>query len=578
MSQLRQLRQLCRTRPERPETKLAVGSRAARRRLALTTLAILTMLTTKPAETRAQSGPFAGRMSAGDPDANLAATSVVVFNAADPLSRDLADYYAGKRGVPAEQVVGLRCSVEEEISRQEYDDTIAGPLRAVFDERGWWRRAPGKPGHEAEGGVTRNQMRFLVLMRGVPLRIKQTANYPGDGTDLPSPLRDQNGASVDSELAVLGLYTRSISGFLPNPYFRSYSRFPDPRCPAGMMLAGRLDGPTGATVRRVIDDSLAAEKNGLWGRCYLDRRGIAPKSGPLAEGDQWLTDLLKNTAPYLLPTVDDNLPAMYGASYPLNNAALYLGWYSEQPAGPFVRPDFRFQPGAVACHIHSFSATSVRDPVKWWVGPLLEKGAAAVLGNVYEPYLALTTHLDVFTERLAEGRTLAESAYAAQPGLSWMNTVVGDPLYRPGLAWQNLATDLSDDPPEDEMPFVAAGRAYWRGAQAWRTKGAAVGGPMLEKSGDALKSGLVFEGLAGLRAGAGDRRAACAAYEKAARLYRQPADVIRVALSEANLLSLDGRKPEAARLLARTREKYQNVPEAAALEEAGSEFTPRQKK
>ena len=65
------------------------------------------------------------------------------------------------------------------------------------------------------------------------MRIKQTAGYPGDACNEPSPLRDANGASVDSEMTVLGLFTHRISGFLPNPYFRSYDHFPDARCPPG---------------------------------------------------------------------------------------------------------------------------------------------------------------------------------------------------------------------------------------------------------------------------------------------------------------------------------------------------------
>ncbi len=116
----------------------------------------------------------------------------------------------------------------------------------------------------------------------------------------------------------------------------------------------------------------------------------------------------------------------------MTEAALYFGWYAENVTGPFARPDFRFQPGAVACHLHSFSAWSVRDPVGHWVGPLLDHGAAATVGNVYEPFLSLTVHFDVLAARLVDGFTLAESAYAATPGVSWMNTVVGDPIYRPG--------------------------------------------------------------------------------------------------------------------------------------------------
>ena len=444
----------------------------------------------------------------------------------------------------------------------------------MFDARGWWQRGPDTPGQDPSSVVTQNRMRCLVFMRGVPLRIRQTANYPGDACNEPSPLREANGASVDSEMTVLGLFTHRISGFLPNPYFRSYSRFPDARCPPGMMLAGRLDAPDGGTVRRMIDDALATERTGLWGRCYLDRRGMTPGSNPLAEGDVWLTKILTDTAPYLMPTLDDDRPELYPANYPMTGAAWYFGWYSEQPAGPFAQAGFRFRPGAVACHIHSFSATSVRNPGSWWVGPLLDKGAAAVLGNVYEPYLTFTTHLDIFADRLQQGDSLAESAYAGQPGLSWMNTVVGDPLYRPGLVWKNLASDLGDAPaPAGEPSIDTEGRAYWHGAQIWQARGAAAGTAALEKSAERLHSGLIYEGLGLLLARAGDKARALSEFERAVRAYRTPADAIRALLGEARMLAATDRKAEALNLLKAGKEKYAGAPEAAALDALMGEVT-----
>ena len=246
--------------------------------------------------------------TAGGGTGNPANYAVVLFNETDPLSRDLADYYAEKRGIDRERVVGLKCSNAEEISREEYDATIAGPLRAVFDERHWWTRTPDRPGDRPSSTVTGNKVR---------LRIRQTANYPGDYTTQPSPIRDQNGASVDSELAALGLFTRSISGVLPNPVFRSYVRFSESQ-PPGVMLTGRLDAPTGTMVRRMIDDALAVEKIGLWGRCYVDGRGMAPGSNPLAEGDEWMRKIATETASYNLPTVYDNLDPMFPTNFPLD--------------------------------------------------------------------------------------------------------------------------------------------------------------------------------------------------------------------------------------------------------------------
>ena len=223
---------------------------------------------------------------------------------------------------------------------------------------------------------------------------------------------------------------------------------------------------------------------------------------------------------------------------------MYFGWYAQDVAGPFTREDFRFAPGAVACHIHSFSATSVRDPFHWWVGPLLNKGAAAALGNVYEPYLTLTTHLDIFADRLFDGFTLAEAAWAATPGLSWMNTVVGDPLYRPGIYWKNQEFDLDSaiGSAGAETPVATEGRAYWQGAQLWRATGSAAGAAALSKSGTRLHSGRIFEGLGLLEAGIGDVPLAQHAFEQAARYYSDPADAIRVVVNEARFLFKSGRK------------------------------------
>ena len=492
--------------------------------------------------------------------------AVVIFNENDPLSLELAEFYVARRGIPPDRVVGLKCSTDEEISREEYDDQIAAPLRRVFDDRGWWKRTPDKPDAEPSSTVTENRICFLVLMRGIPLRIRQTGSYAGDFCHEPSPLKDANGACVDSELTVLGLFTRGISGFVPNPYYRSYSHFAGARRPPGMMLAGRLDAPAGSMVKRMIEDSVAVEQTGLWGRCYLDGRGMAAGSNPLAEGDAWIAKLDDEIIPYTLPTVYDNRPEMFSTAFPMTEAAVYFGWYAEQPAGPFTRGGFQFERGAVACHIHSFSATSVRDPVRWWVGPLLDKGADAVLGNVYEPYLSLTTHLDVFAERLFDGFTLAESAYAAQPGLSWMNTVVGDPLYRPALAWENEDSDLGDGAAKGSS-IAADGRAYRQGAQLWRAKGPAAGEAALKKSAERLHSGRVYEGLGLLEGAHGDAKLAPEAFENAVKCYKDPADKVRAAYEEVRCLAGLGRKKDAAAILAAARDRYASEPAAQALDE-----------
>ncbi len=363
-----------------------------------------------------------------------AKATIVLFNTNDPDSKSLAQYYATKREIPPSQVVGLNCSSAEEISRADYDATIAGPLREIFKKRGWWKMGAGRV-------VMATTIRFVAIMRGVPLKISPDATIPPATfvQGLPELVAARNDAAVDSELAALGIPVPSVAGLLPNPYFRRFTPILENPIDPGILLPARLDGPTVIMVRAMIDDALTAERSGLWGWAYVDARNIT--SGGYAEGDAWMNNLVAAMRPAGIPVIFDNLPATIPAGFPVTDAAIYYGWYNDTVNGPFAEPGFQFQRGAVAVHIHSFSAASLRNAEAFWCGPLVAHGVAATMGNVYEPYLSLTANLDIFQDRLMAGMTFAESAYISQRALSWMGTVIGDPLYRPYRAWFSPATD-----------------------------------------------------------------------------------------------------------------------------------------
>jgi len=280
----------------------------------------------------------------------------------------------------------------------------------------------------------------------MPLKIA-----PEGGASSPPPLPDQppqvasrNDASVDSELAALGLGATSPAGLLPNPVFQRFTPILNDVVNPGLLFPARLDAPTASIVRAMIDDSIATEKAGLWGWAWVDGRGIS--QGGYALGDAWLGRLVAQMRAFGIPVYFDQLPPTFPSGFPITDPAVYYGWYEWQACGPFADPLFQFLPGAVAVHIHSFSAATLRSPTANWCGPLLVKGAAATLGNVYEPYLSLSANLDVFQDRLLHGFTLAESGWMAQPALSWMSVVIGDPLYRPYAAWKSTAAPDADTP------------------------------------------------------------------------------------------------------------------------------------
>src|SRR5437764_15462147 len=71
-------------------------------------------------------------------EAPLPPATIVVFNRDVPESVALAKFYAQKRGIARDHLVGLTCSPNEEINRDEYEATIAEPVRFVFKARHWW--------------------------------------------------------------------------------------------------------------------------------------------------------------------------------------------------------------------------------------------------------------------------------------------------------------------------------------------------------------------------------------------------------------------------------------------------------
>jgi uncharacterized protein (TIGR03790 family) len=470
------------------------------------------------------------------------AATLVVYNNLDPGSVELAAYYSRRRGIPFDHLVGLDCPVTEEISRAQYDETIAEPLRKIFTDNGWWH-VPDGPNQP----VSDNQIRFVALMRGIPLKIAGTANYPGDSFPGTQQALNTNAAAVDSELAVLGLRTRKISGPIKNFYYQSFTPFMDARIPP-FMLVCRLDGPTVDIVKNMIDGAIAAETNGLNGFAYINLRGIT--TGGMAEGDRWLSGATLDLRKYGMPLVWDSSPALFPEDYPMDHVAVYLGWYSASVQGPMARDDFQFVPGAIAVHIHSFSGATLRDPHANWCAPLLAHGAAATLGNVYEPYLDLTPHLDIFADRLRNGFNFAESAYASVPAVSWMTTFVGDPLYRP---FGDTDINTPDTGPDAEYA------AFQEGARAWYGQGKAAGIKELQASARRLHSGIVWEGLGLLEWSIPANEAALESFREAQQCYGHTSDAVRTVLHQVEILGAEDKVGEGRALGKKAIAEYQGL-------------------
>ncbi len=354
-----------------------------------------------------------------------------------PDSRVVAEHYAKLRGVPAKNLIGLTLPRSEGMSRTVFRENLQRPLVQELENRGLARfeerLIPAKEG--APGGVARvlteSKVRYLVLAYGVPLRIDADPKLDEDvPANLPAALR-RNEAAVDSELAALPLLEQRapVTGPLRNPYF-GITNFASLHPTNGLFLVTRLDGPSQRIASELVDKAMQAETNGLWGRAYFDTRGLT--NGPYANGDQWIREAYLVVRRQGFETILDPRPSTFPASFPMPQIAIYAGWYDAAVSGPFTRDPVEFMPGAIAYHLHSYSARTIRSATANWVGPFLAKGATATMGCVAEPYLDLTPHVGVFfNDLIALGANFADAAYASLPVLSWQTTVVGDPLYRP---------------------------------------------------------------------------------------------------------------------------------------------------
>lgn len=356
---------------------------------------------------------------------DLAARVVILANAREPESVALAEFYAAQRGIPAANIVALPLPGDEGITWRQFIDQVWQPLQDELYRRGWLEGTPStlldRYGRKRYA-FTNHRLSFLVTCRGVPLRIFEDPALPPPTVRLDGQFKKTEGA-VDSELSLLAWGNYDPVGPLPNPLFAHTG--PQTLDAALVIKVSRLDGPTWEDARRLVTSALAGERAGPAGRYYVDL------GGPHPEGDTWLKRAEATLRELGLAGAVESTPATFAADAPFDRPLFYFGWYAADCTGPFLQPGFAFPPGAVAEHIHSYSAQTLRSATSGWVGPLVARGVTATVGNVFEPDLNLLHRPDLLVAALARGQNFGDAAYYALPALSWQAIAVGDPLYRP---------------------------------------------------------------------------------------------------------------------------------------------------
>lgn len=334
---------------------------------------------------------------------------LVVVNQSSNLSRRIAEYYIHKRSIPLANVCRIKTTADEEIPREVFEDEIERPVAKYLKSHS-----------------LREQILYIVTTLDIPLKI----SGPGDG------MAAEQG-SVDSELTLL--YGKlhgakyPLPGPVPNPFFHQVNQtFEHPRFP--IYLVTRLAGYDFADVRGIVDRSLEARNEGKF--------VIDLKSAEHEPGNEWL-----RRAASLLPrdrvVLDESDKVLYNE----RDVIGYAAWGSNDSNRHQRAPGFHWLPGAIVTEYvsenartfrrppDSWSITTFKDKAHWFAGSpqtltadYIHEGATGCSGHVYEPFLTATPRPDYLLPAYFRGRNLAESYYAAIPGLSWQNIVVGDPL------------------------------------------------------------------------------------------------------------------------------------------------------
>ncbi len=363
---------------------------------------------------------------------------VVLYNADSADGLEIASYYAKVH--PGVRLHGLRnVSTSEEVTQDHYLDVIRPQVLAGID---------------ASTDV-------IVTTKGMPLRIiNKTSNpgtYPGwrgekFNISIPNDWWEPY-SSLESELTRIDridsaeqmgdqAFLLSSSAFSfgtfhhgANPYYNRRAEF-DRSDPAneGIRLTARLDGFSVGDVIASIDRAqqsyllpkpqyfVVDDDPGALGT-YADRMSKLVKDVLVPAGQKTIYDAGTEditTAP--------------------GSVIGYVSHGSQAAGAGFIdRLNFDLAPGAVFHTWESFNAFSFTEGNNLYgqglAGEWLAKGGTAALGHVQEPTASITTvaNEDIFFEMLLQGYTFAEAAWSATAQLSFVNTVVGDPLmtFRP---------------------------------------------------------------------------------------------------------------------------------------------------
>lgn len=364
---------------------------------------------------------------------------LLVYNAASPISKAIADDYASKRAV--KNVLAIRCTDaaisadNETVPLATYASAIETPIRDYLSAH--------------------REILFIVLTKGVPIRI--SGSPTGERPD-HSPADTLLRTCVDSQLAAMDYKTlpgsRQIqitgSGATGVGWANRYwnAREPFSHEKFGGYLVTRLDGYTEADAKALVARALEAERHPPDGKILFDVQPIFglghPEEQPAAihglviqtesPWSDYNADMRKAHDLLKARGIPDELDLSETFVGHRTNLAGYFSWGSNDAKFSHdAYESLTFAPGSIADTAVSTSGRTFLPTHggQSLMADLIAHGLTCAKGYTDEPLLQAMASPTILMDLYTHGYTMAESFYCGSHFVGWQDVVLGDPLCCP---------------------------------------------------------------------------------------------------------------------------------------------------
>jgi uncharacterized protein (TIGR03790 family) len=336
---------------------------------------------------------------------------LVVYNARDRESRDVANYYIAKRSIPPRNACPIHISSVDGIDLKEFESHVKQPIRKCLEEAG------------------KDKILYIVFSYRTPFALTLDGydhaldQFVADIWDEYLPVRAATQADVQPYFGYAQSEGGVYQGFVPLSVYREQPRARQ------IYSVWRLDAATPALAKGLVDKALFAEAHGLSGKACFDLTGDPGADYSYGAGNWDVYQAAQFARKVGFSILEDTGEKEFGtppAPMRCDGAALYAGWYSLN----HYNDAFSWNPGAVGIHLDSASAVNPRSGPNW-AANAVSKGITITSGAIGEPYLDNLPHPDQAFLYLFEGANAGDALLRSTRLLKWKIMNIGDPLYRP---------------------------------------------------------------------------------------------------------------------------------------------------